>query len=71
MRKSPNQEGEETEETLAKHRKRLLDIADKNNWQYEIFQEVGSSMDEMRPEYQRMINKLTDGIFDAVLSFFS
>ncbi|MBU2659313.1 recombinase family protein [Bacillus cabrialesii] len=56
---------------MAKHRKRLLDIADKNNWQYEIFQEVGSSMDEMRPEYQRMINKLTDGIFDAVLSFFS
>lgn len=34
----------------------------------EVFQEVGSSMDEMRPEYQRMINKLTDGIFDAVLS---
>ncbi|MCX2810557.1 recombinase family protein [Bacillus sp. ChL18] len=68
LRKSRNKEGEETEETLAKHRKRLLDIAHKNNWQYEIFQEVGSSMDEMRPEYQRMINKLTDGIFDAVLS---
>ncbi|WP_420481359.1 recombinase family protein [Bacillus halotolerans] len=33
-----------------------------------MFQEVGSSMDEMRPEYQRMINKLTDGIYDAVLS---
>ncbi|MBL3647369.1 recombinase family protein [Bacillus vallismortis] len=53
---------------MVKHRKRLLDIAHKNNWQYEIFQEAESSMDEMRPEYQRMINKLTDGIFDAVLS---
>ncbi len=29
LRKSRNNEGEETEETLAKHRKRLLDIAEK------------------------------------------
>ncbi|MDU0812589.1 hypothetical protein P9738_04340 [Bacillus siamensis] len=35
LRKSRNKEGEETEETLAKHRKRLLDIAHKNNWQFE------------------------------------
>ncbi|MCY8009842.1 hypothetical protein MOJ76_16270 [Bacillus haynesii] len=32
LRKSRNNEGEESEETLAKHRKRLLDIAKKNNW---------------------------------------
>lgn len=68
LRKSRNNEGEESEETLAKHRKRLLDIAKKNNWAYEIFQEVGSSMDNNRDEYQRMIHKLNDGIFDAVLS---
>ncbi|MDA1478027.1 recombinase family protein [Bacillus changyiensis] len=68
LRKSRNNEGEETEETLAKHRKRLLEIAKKNNWNYEIFQEVGSSMDNNRNEYQRMIHKLNDGIFDAVLS---
>ncbi|MGW7761032.1 recombinase family protein [Bacillus velezensis] len=68
LRKSRNNEGEETEETLAKHRTRLLDIAHKNNWKYEMFQEVGSSMDETRPQYQLMKTKLTKGIFDAVLS---
>ncbi|AJO16359.1 hypothetical protein J25TS1_34260 [Bacillus paralicheniformis] len=38
LRKSRNKEGEETEETLAKHRKRLIDIAIKNKWSYELFQ---------------------------------
>src|SRR5699024_10470856 len=68
LRKSRNNEGEETEETLQKHRNRLLDIAKKNKWKYELFQEVGSSMNEHRPEYVRMISELREGIFDAVLS---
>ncbi|WP_283154121.1 recombinase family protein [Guptibacillus hwajinpoensis] len=68
LRKSRNNEGEETEETLQKHRKRLSDIAEKNNWKYELFQEVGSSMNENRPEYIRMLDDLNSGLFDAVLS---
>lgn len=68
LRKSRNNEGEETEETLAKHRKRLLDIAEKNNWEFKLFQEVGSSMDENRPEYQKMICEIKENLFDAVLS---
>ncbi|WP_308399951.1 recombinase family protein [Bacillus halotolerans] len=68
LRKSRNNEGEETEETLAKHRKRLLDIAEKNNWECKLFQEVGSSMDENRPEYQKMICEIKENLFDAVLS---
>ncbi|VCT97276.1 hypothetical protein AIDNDMCJ_09185 [Bacillus safensis] len=40
LRKSRNNEGEETEETLAKHRKRLLDISEKNNSEIKLFQEV-------------------------------
>ncbi|MEW5066173.1 recombinase family protein, partial [Bacillus subtilis] len=68
LRKSRNNEGEETEETLAKHRKRLLDIAEKYNWEIKLFQEVGSSMDENRPEYQKMICEIKEGLFDAVLS---
>ncbi|PKJ57650.1 recombinase family protein [Bacillus sp. SN32] len=68
LRKSRNNEGEETEETLAKHRKRLLDIAEKNNWESKLFQEVGSSMDENRPEYQKMICEIKENLFDAVLS---
>ncbi len=68
LRKSRNNEGEETEDTLAKHRKRLLDIAEKNNWEIKLFQEVGSSMDENRPEYQKMICEIKENLFDAVLS---
>ncbi|MCP9301204.1 recombinase family protein [Bacillus halotolerans] len=65
LRKSRNNEGEET---LAKHRKRLLDIAKKYNWETKLFQEVGSSMDENRPEYQKMICEIKENLFDAVLS---
>ncbi|MFP3636097.1 recombinase family protein [Bacillus sp. SIMBA_033] len=68
LRKSRNNEGEETEKTLAKHRKCLLDIAEKNNWESKLFQEVGSSMDENRSEYQKMICEIKENLFDAVLS---
>ncbi|MGP4071294.1 recombinase family protein [Piscibacillus sp. B03] len=68
LRKSRNNEGEETEETLQKHKQRLLEIATKNNWKYQLFQEVGSSMNENRPEYSRMLEALKEGLFDAVLS---
>ncbi|CCU56850.1 hypothetical protein [Bacillus subtilis] len=37
LRKSRNNEGEETEETLAKHRKRLLDIAEKTTGRANYF----------------------------------
>ncbi|MDE1401186.1 recombinase family protein [Bacillus licheniformis] len=68
LRKSRDNEGEESDTTLAKHRNRLLEIAKKNNWEYEIFQEVESSMDSNRPEYRRMIHQLKESLFDAVLS---
>ncbi|MBK4214118.1 recombinase family protein [Bacillus pumilus] len=68
LRKSRNKDGEESEETLANHKKRLLDIAQKNNWRYEVFAEVGNSMDKNRPMYQEMLSKLQENLFDAVLS---
>ncbi|MED2942849.1 recombinase family protein [Bacillus swezeyi] len=68
LRKSRDNEGEESDTTLAKHRNRLLEIAKKNNWEHEIFQEVESSMDSNRPEYRRMIHQLKEYLFDAVLS---
>ncbi|KZB89792.1 hypothetical protein A2U94_19665 [Bacillus sp. VT 712] len=68
LRKSRNNDGEETEATLLKHRNRLLEIANKHNWKYELFQEIGSSMNENRPKYVEMCRKLNSGIFDAVLS---
>lgn len=46
---------------LAKHKLQLMEIVDKNNWEYDLYEEIGSSdsLDE-RPK----INKLLDNIED-------
>ncbi|OIJ13695.1 recombinase [Anaerobacillus alkalilacustris] len=46
----------------------LTDYADKNNMEYEIFSEEGSSEDwDGRPELQRMMMELRRNIYDGVL----
>ncbi|PGV52481.1 recombinase family protein [Bacillus sp. AFS037270] len=45
----------------------LTDYADKNNMEYEVFAEEGSSEDWNRPEFQRMLMDLKRNIYDGVL----
>lgn len=45
----------------------LTDYAEKNNMEYEVFSEEGSSEDWNRPEYQRMLMELKRNIYDGVL----
>jgi len=45
----------------------LTDYADKNNMEYEIFSEEGSSEDFRRPEFQRLIMDIKRGKFEGVL----
>ncbi|KGA96771.1 recombinase [Alkalihalobacillus alcalophilus ATCC 27647 = CGMCC 1.3604] len=45
----------------------LTDYADKNNIEYEIFSEEGSSEDFGRPEFQRMIMDIKRGKFEGIL----
>lgn len=45
----------------------LTDYAEKNNMDYEVFSEEGSSEDWNRPEYQRMLMELKRNIYDGVL----
>ncbi|RVT59057.1 recombinase family protein [Niallia taxi] len=45
----------------------LTDYAEKNNMEYEVFSEEGSSEDWNRAEFQRMLMELKRNIYDGVL----
>ncbi|MDF2544443.1 MAG: hypothetical protein K0S47_4161 [Herbinix sp.] len=52
---------------LAKHKEFLIKIANKNNWTYELYEEIESSQDLLRPELQRLRQDISLGKIDAVL----
>ena len=58
---------DETDEVLQRQLAVLLDICSKNNWEYDVFQEVGSSQD-INPELNKMLAKLQDFHYDAVVT---
>ena len=68
LRKSRNKDGVESDETLEKHRKELVEFAKKNNWRYTIYPEVvsGDKIDD-RPEMIRLLNDIEEGLWDATL----
>ena len=69
LRKSRMEEGMETEEVLAKHRKALADFAARNNIHIiETYYEVvsGESL-YARPEMLRLLRDVENGDYDAVL----
>lgn len=69
LRKSRMEEGMDTEEVLAKHRKALAEFAERNNIHIiETYYEVvsGESL-YARPEMLRLLKDVEDGCYDAVL----
>lgn len=69
LRKSRMEEGMDTEEVLAKHRKALAEFAARNNIHIiETYYEVvsGESL-YARPEMLRLLKDVEDGCYDAVL----
>lgn len=68
LRKSRQDEGLETEATLANHRTILTRIADEQNWAYDVYEEVASSIDmDIRTELTRMLKQVEKSRYDAVL----
>ncbi|HHY74677.1 MAG TPA: recombinase family protein [Bacillus bacterium] len=68
LRKSRQDEGLETEETLATHRKILTEISEQHRWKYDIYEEVASSIDmDIRTELTKMLKQIETGCYDAVL----
>lgn len=58
---------DETEEALKKQLHHLIEICNQNNWEYDVYKEVGSSQDNKRPEYNKMVSRLQKYDYDAVL----
>lgn len=68
LRKSRNEEGINDEDVLMKHRTQLLDFCNTHEFDYDIFQEIGSSDTiEFRPEFKRLLERVQRKIYDAVL----
>lgn len=57
---------EETNEVLKRQLQTLLDLCVKNDWHYEVFQEVGSSQD-INTELDKMLRKVQTYEYDAVV----
>jgi site-specific DNA recombinase len=58
----------EYEDALAKHRETLVNYANKNNWTYEIYEEIASGEKiEFRPKMQELLKHIASGLYDGVL----
>jgi len=65
LRKSRDEEGTDA---LEKHRERLVEIADINQWKYTIYEEIGSSDTiEFRPQFKKLLEDIKLRLYDAVL----
>ncbi len=58
---------DETDETLKRQLAFLIDKCVDNNWEFEVFQEYGSSQDSNRPELNKMLEKIQSFHYDAVV----
>ncbi|MFG3611486.1 recombinase family protein [Rummeliibacillus stabekisii] len=64
LRKSRAEDGIQD---LEKHKEYLLAVANKNNWSYELYEEIDSSQDINRPELQRLRKDIQLKKIDAVM----
>jgi site-specific DNA recombinase len=58
---------DETDEVLQRQLAFLVDKCVENNWEFEVYQEVGSSQDINRPELNKMLEKVQSYHYDAIV----
>jgi DNA invertase Pin-like site-specific DNA recombinase len=58
---------DETEDTLKKQLRFLMDKCEQNGWDYDVFQEIGSSQTLDRLELTRLLNRIQDYVYDAIV----
>jgi site-specific DNA recombinase len=58
---------DETEEILQRQLGILIDMCVNNDWEFEVFSEVGSSQDINRPELNKMLAKVQTYEYDAIV----
>lgn len=59
---------DETDEVLRRQLQYLINMCEENSWTYEVFQEVGSSQSIDRPELNRLLEKVKNFEFDAIVT---
>jgi DNA invertase Pin-like site-specific DNA recombinase len=59
---------EETEDTLQRQEAVLTDLCKRNQWNYDVYKEVGSSQELGRTELQKMLARVKLFHYDAVVS---
>ncbi|NGP44850.1 recombinase family protein [Bacillaceae bacterium SIJ1] len=64
LRKSRAEDGTQD---LAKHKKYLIEVAERNGWSYELYEEIESSQALVRPELQRLRQDIGLDKIDAVM----
>lgn len=67
LRKSRD-ESQGKEDILSKHRMQLVELCERNGWEYVIYEEVGSSDSlEARPKMMQLLDDVKDGLYDGVV----
>ena len=68
LRKSRQEEGMSDKETLYKHRGELVALVESNDWNYDIYQEVGTSQNiKFRTEFSKLLERIKSGLYDAIV----
>ncbi|CAM3160426.1 MULTISPECIES: recombinase family protein [Sporolactobacillus] len=58
---------DETEKALKQQLETQIEKCEQNNWEYDVYKEVGSSQDKHRPQYTKMVNRIQKYDYDAVV----
>lgn len=67
LRKSRDESGG-TADVLSKHRMTLVELCQKNGWEYVTYEEIGSSDSlDNRPKMVQLLDDVEDGLYDAVV----
>jgi site-specific DNA recombinase len=64
LRKSRAEDGTQD---LVKHKNYLIEVANRNNWSYELYEEIDSSQALDRAELQRLRHDVSSGRIDSVM----
>jgi site-specific DNA recombinase len=57
----------ENEDSLINHREELVRLAENNNYNYTIYEEIASSMDAQREQYNKMLRNVRAGLHCKIL----
>lgn len=67
LRLSRDEENKGIDEILDNHRSKLIELCEHNGWQFEIYEEIASSVNMNRPRLNQMLDAVSEKKFDGVV----